>query len=64
MPTGGSMTLIITQDATGSRAMTPNASYKFANGNTTLTTTAAGIDVIQIFYNGVTYLATLTNDFL
>ena len=64
MPTGGSITLIITQDGTGSRAMTANASYKFAGGNATLTTTAAAIDVIQIFYNGVAYLATLTNDFV
>ena len=64
MQTGGSITLIITQDGTGSRAMTANASYKWANGNATLTTTAGAIDVIQIFYNGVVYLATLTNDFL
>lgn len=63
MQTGGSITLIITQDATGTRAMTANASYKWAGGNSTLSTTASAIDVIQIFYDGTNYLATLTQDF-
>ena len=63
MPTGGSMTLIITQDGTGSRVMSPNASYLFAGGRNVLSTTASAIDVMQIFYDGSRYLATLSEDF-
>ena len=63
MQTGGSITLIIRQDATGSRVMTANASYRWAGGESTLTTTASAIDVVQIFYDGTNYLATLTQDF-
>lgn len=63
MQTGGSITLIITQDGTGGRTMTPNASYKFAGGNSVLSTSASAIDVLQIFYDGTNYLVTLTEDF-
>ena len=64
MLTGGSCLLIITQDGTGTRIMTPNASYKFAGGVNTLSTTASAIDVLQIFYTGTNYLVSLTQDFI
>lgn len=61
--TGSSLTLIITQDATGSRTCTFNASYKFAGGSKTLSTAANSIDVVSIFYDGSRYLASLGTNF-
>ena len=63
MTTGQSITLIITQDATGNRTMTPNASYKFAYSNKTLSTAANAIDMLSIFYNGTTYLCNLVKGY-
>lgn len=60
---GGSMTIIITQDGTGSRTCTFNASYKFAGGAKTLSTGAGDIDIVSIFYDGTNYLASLSTDF-
>lgn len=59
---GQSVTLIIQQDATGSRTLT--STMKFANGNKTLTTTASAIDVLHIFYDGTNYLASLVKGFV
>ena len=64
MVAGQSITLIITQDATGSRVMTPNAAYKFAYGVNALSTTANSIDVLSIFYNGTTYLCNLVKGYV
>jgi hypothetical protein len=64
MVTGQSITLIITQDATGSRSMFPNASYKFASGIKTLSTAPNSIDVLMIFYDGTTYLCTLNKGYV
>jgi len=55
---GTSMTIIITQDGTGSHALT--SSMKFAGGDKTLSTAPNSIDVISVFYDGTTYYASLT----
>lgn len=59
MVAGSSLVLIITQDGTGNRTMTPNASLKFANGVKALSTSANAIDLITIFYTGSLYLCSL-----
>jgi hypothetical protein len=64
MVTGQSITLVIRQDATGSRLMTPNAVYRFAYGVKTLTTTANAIDVLSIFYDGTNYLCNLVKGYV
>jgi hypothetical protein len=58
---GTSATIKITQDGTGSHALT--SSFKFAGGNSTLSTGASNIDVISVVYDGTDYLASLTNDY-
>ena len=63
IPTGGSLTLIITQDGTGGRTCTFDSGYKFANAFKTLTGTASSIDVVVIFYTGSVYLASLNINF-
>ena len=55
---GSSYTIKITQDGTGSRALT--STFKFAGGDKTLSTAAASIDVINVVYDGTDYLATLS----
>ena len=64
MTAGQSICLIITQDATGSRLMTPNASYKFAYGVNTLSTIGNSIDVISIFFDGTNYLCNLVKGYV
>ena len=64
MTTGQSLTLIIRQDSTGGRIMTPLASYKFCQGINTLSTPANSIDMCMIFYDGTNYLATLNKGFV
>lgn len=59
MTAGKSIVLIIRQDATGSRIMTANSSYKFLGGNKTLGISPNGIDILSIFYDGTDYLASL-----
>ena len=64
IPNGGSLTLIITQDATGSRIMTANTAYKFAGeGFKTLSTAANSIDMMNIFRASETYYVTLTTGY-
>jgi hypothetical protein len=58
---GTSATIKITQDGVGSHALT--SSFKFAGGNSTLSTGAGNIDVISVVYDGTDYLASLTNDY-
>ena len=59
--TGASATIIIQQDTTGSRAL--SSTMKFLGGTKTLSTAANSIDVINVFYDGTNYLATLGKDF-
>ena len=58
---GTSATVIITQDATGSRLLT--STMKFAGASKTLSTAAASIDIIGVFYDGTTYYASLTKGY-
>lgn len=55
---GQSATIIVTQDATGSRLMT--STMKFSGGVKTLSTAAGAIDIISVFYDGSAYYASLT----
>jgi len=64
MVTGSSITLVITQDATGSRLMTPNGVYRFAYGVKTLSTPANSIDMLSIFYDGNNYLCNLVKGYV
>jgi hypothetical protein len=59
---GQSVTMIVAQDGTGSRTL--SSTMKFAGSSKTLTTTATtGLDVINIFYDGTNYLASLVKGF-
>lgn len=58
---GTSMTIILTQDATGSRTLT--STMKFAGGSKTLSTAANSIDIMSVFYDGTTYYATLSKGY-
>lgn len=57
MPSGSSMKLVITQDVSGSRLLSPNGAYKFLGGVNTLSTAGNSIDIISIFYDGTNYLS-------
>jgi hypothetical protein len=54
---GQSITLIITQDGTGSRTLT--STMKFAGASKTLSTAAGSIDILNVSYIGTTYYASL-----
>ena len=58
---GRSMTLILTQDATGNRTLT--SSMLFAGNYKTLTTLANSKDIISLFFDGSTYYASLTTGY-
>ena len=62
LPTGGSVTIIITQDGTGSRTGA-FASTKFAGGTPTLSTAANAIDVVTIFNDSTNKIATIAKAF-
>jgi hypothetical protein len=59
--TGTNLSLILTQDATGSRLLT--STMKFAGGVKTLSTAANSIDVVTIYYDGTNYLAGLSRGY-
>lgn len=63
MVAGSSLVLIITQDGTGGRLMTANASLLFANGARTLSSAANAVDLITIFYTGSIYLCALQRNY-
>jgi hypothetical protein len=64
MPVGASMSLLFTQDSTGSRTMSSSSSYKFSSGLKTLSTAPNAIDFINIFnVGGGVYLAALTTGY-
>lgn len=62
---GQSLTLIIKQDATGSRTLT--STFKFAGGataaNKTLSTAANSVDILSVVYDGTNYWASLSKGF-
>jgi hypothetical protein len=59
---GQTMTLILTQDATGGRTLT--STMKFAGGSKTLSTAANAIDILTVSYIGTTYYASLAKGFV
>jgi hypothetical protein len=59
--TGSSMTIIVTQDATGSRTL--SSTMKWASGFKTLTTSSGAIDIINVFYDGANYYAGLVRGY-
>jgi hypothetical protein len=59
--TGSNMTLILTQDGTGSRTLT--STMKFAGGSKTLTTAGSSTDIVSVFYDGTNYFASLVKDY-
>ena len=67
LSTGQSITIIITQDGTGSRTATfstaTSGAVKFAGGSKTLSTAASSIDVVTIFNDGTNYIGTLSKAF-
>lgn len=58
---GSSATIIITQASPGSFVLT--STMKFAGASKTLSTAAASIDIISVFYDGTTYYATLSKGY-
>ena len=67
LPTGGTVTLIITQDGTGSRTATfgtdGSSAVKFPGGTSTLSTGAADIDVVTIVNDGTNFLGNIAKDY-
>jgi hypothetical protein len=67
LSTGQTITLIITQDGTGSRTATfstaTSGAVKFAGGSKTLSTAASSIDVVTVFNDGTNYIGTLSKAF-
>ena len=58
---GTSVTIILTQDATGNRLLT--STMKFAGASKTLSTAGSSIDIMSVFYDGTTYYATLSKGY-
>ena len=58
---GQTITLIITQDATGGRTLT--STFLFAGGSKTLSTAANAVDILTVSYIGTTYYASLAKAF-
>jgi hypothetical protein len=58
---GTSMTIELTQDATGGRTLT--SSMKFSGGSKTLSTAGNSVDIISLYYNGSTYYAVLSKGY-
>jgi hypothetical protein len=59
---GGNYTMIIKQDATGSRSLNWNAVYKFEGGLKTLSTAANAVDVAMFVSDGVNLYGRLLKD--
>ena len=58
---GNSFTVIITQDGTGGWTLTSN--FKFAGGSKTLSTAAGATDIMNVFYDGTNYWASLVKGY-
>ena len=67
LPTGGTVTLIITQDGTGSRTATfgtdGSAAVKFPASSSVLSTGANDIDVVTIFNDGTNFLGNIARNY-
>ena len=58
MQAGGTYTLVITQDATGSRVITWGSAYKFSGGSKfVLSTAASAVDIITFYSDGTNMYA-------
>lgn len=67
LPTGGTMTLIITQDGTGARTATfgtdTSTAVKFPGGTPTLTGSPGSIDIVTVFNDGTNYLGNIIKNY-
>ena len=67
LPTGGTVTLIITQDGTGSRTATfgtdGSSAVRFPSGSSVLSTGANDIDVVSIFNDGTNFLGNIARNY-
>ena len=67
LPTGGTVTIIITQDGTGSRTATFGTSgstaVRFPSGSSVLSTGANDIDVVSIFNDGTNFLGNIARNY-
>jgi len=67
LPTGGSVTLIITQDGTGTRTATfgtdGSSAVKFPSNSSTLSTGGGDIDVVTIINDGTNFLGNIAKDY-
>jgi len=59
--TGQSITLVLTQDGTGSHTL--SSDWKFAGASKTLSTAGSSIDTISVTYDGTNYLASLVKGY-
>ena len=67
LPTGGSVTLIITQDGTGTRTATfgtdGSSAVKFPSNSSTLSTGGGDIDIVTIVNDGTNFLGNIAKDY-
>jgi phosphohistidine swiveling domain-containing protein len=67
LPTGGTVTLIITQDGTGARTATfgtdTSTAVKFPGGTPTLTGSPGSIDIVTVFNDGTNYLGNIIKNY-
>jgi hypothetical protein len=67
LSSGQTVTIIIVQDATGSRTATfgtdTSTAVKFAGGTPTLSTAANAIDVVTIYNDGTNFLGNIAKAF-
>jgi hypothetical protein len=61
MAAGQSITMIMTQDATGGRTL--SSTMKFAGGFKTLSTGNSITDITTVFYDGTNYYASLSRGY-
>jgi hypothetical protein len=64
MPSGASLTVIITQDSSGNRRLTASSGYVFASGYKTLSTQSNAVDLLNIFKAGSIHFVTLTTGYV
>ena len=62
--TGANATILVTQDATGSRTLTTATGWVWAGGGRSLSTVGGSVDMVSVFYDGNRYFASLTRGFV
>ena len=63
MPTGGSVTLVLTQGGSGGYTLTASG-IKFAGGISTLSTAVGAIDILNVFFDGTNYYGSLSTGYV